>query len=118
MSRGLGQLQRRILAELEHVESASILTLARNVHDDATAANRESIRRALHSLIARRLVAKMPGYRSRERVYYTDGTKTWHTQFTLRRIAETEARRQYEAFCKQYGPWKGTVDEWMDLSVG
>src|SRR5688572_18231566 len=80
MSRGLGKLQRRLLAELEHGAS-SVLALCERIFGSVTAAQYSAARRAIRSLIRRGLVVeRLP----RARVYRIGRAPTTQNVYVLR----------------------------------
>lgn len=96
MSRGLGKLQRQILAELAQIADghASVLDLLERIDGEVTQARYSAGRRAMRGLIARGLVGELP---FRYRVYWgNDTSPSGQKHFALSADAERLVQRDVE----------------------
>lgn len=86
MSRGLGSVQRHVLAAIPDLGgSVDVWGLAVHIYGSARigGSRYESVRRAVQSLVRRGLVRQCVGRRDRIRIDWDDGSRSWHDQFEL-----------------------------------
>lgn len=86
MSRGLGSVQRQVLAAFADLGgSADVHGLAVHIFGNAPigGSRYESVRRAVQSLVSAGLVRQCQGRGARIRIDWDDGSRSWHDEFEI-----------------------------------